>query len=132
MTVPRQGAPNCVSCPSYSITLGPDGQGVFSGERNTAVTGDYRFQATAQQVATFSHRIRPSRAGASTDLTFSQLCSTDARKYDTVSVTWMTADERPATLRFNRACSIRLHRKTADALLSAPSLLPIADLIGHR
>ena len=120
----------CLHCLSYTITLGPDGQGIFTGGRNAAATGDRRFTATPEQVRAFTDRLREYRPNGDVRMTGAPLCKQVSTDQDSVDVRWNGADGSPRHLDFYAGCDVEKNRKMATALSSAPSLLPIADLIG--
>lgn len=126
------------ACPAYSVTLGPDGQGIFAGEAFTASTGEHRFQATPEQVRAFTDRlaawrptgdklIEPGAGGRG-----GNRCREATTDQSTVDIRWQPALAPASHLRFYFGCDVTKNRAMADALLSAPDLLPIADLIGKR
>jgi len=118
------------TCPVYTVTLGPDGQGIFVGEQFTAVTGERRFPASAAQVAAFTEtlaRVRPTR-----DRDFGKGkgdCEQVATDAPSVRVRWQGA-LGSTTLSFYYGCSGKKASRVAADLRSAPDLLPVAALIG--
>lgn len=119
-------------CPAYKVTLGPDGQGIFSGEANTGTVGDRRFRASLDQARAFAAALRkvrptserlvePGRRG----------CGEAPTDQPSIDVRWQGV-EVAAHLRIYTGCRSKAARKLADTLRAAPALLPIADLIGPR
>ena len=47
------------ACPVYSVTVRPDGTGVFDGKRFTAVSGVRAFTLTKAQYDAFAARLAP-------------------------------------------------------------------------
>jgi hypothetical protein len=120
------------TCPVYTVTLGPDGQGIFVGEQFTAVNGERRFQASATQVAAFTEslaRVRPAR-----DREFGEGkadCEQVATDAPGVRVRWQGA-LGGTSLSFYYGCRGTEASRVAADLRTVPDLLPIADLIGKR
>ena len=123
----------CPNCASYIITLGPDGQGIFTGKAHTAVAGEHRFRAMPEQVRRFAARLQPYRPTGELLITGGALCRTYVGTHGYVfDVRWNPALRPPSRLRYRQNCDPAKHRKMCHALFSAPDLLPIADLIGKR
>ena len=130
ITYALRGSPICYGCATYTITLGPDGQGIFTGEHGTAVTGDRRFAATPEQVRAFAGRLRAYRPNGEVLMTGPPFCKELMTDQDTVDIRWQGAEGRPPHLAFYGGCDRDRNRKMAAALFSAPTLLPVAELIG--
>ena len=122
----------CLACASYTVTLGPDGQGIFAGERNTGVVGERRFQATPDQVRRFVAQLQPYRPNGELLMNQTPPCKQLPTDQDSVDVRWQPALASPAHLGFYAGCDYERNRAMAAALFSAPDLLPIADLIGKH
>ena len=120
------------ACPVYTVTLGPDGEGIFVGQRFTAVIGERRFQATPEQVRAFVAALRPYRAHGEVLMTGAPFCKAMASDMPTIDIRWQPALAAPAHLAFDKGCDGEKHRRMAAALTGAPALLQIADLIGRR
>jgi hypothetical protein len=118
-------------CPVYTVQVGLDGQGVFTGTEHTAVTGERRFTATPAQVADFFNRLQPYRPAGDLVLDGREACATYATDLPGADVTW-AGTGGGAHLSYNYGCDREKHRAMADALRAAPAALPIADLIGKR
>ncbi|WP_277967930.1 DUF6438 domain-containing protein [Sphingomonas echinoides] len=118
-------------CPVYSVTIGADGAGVFTGTRNTAVTGERRFTATARQVTDFFARLHPYLPVGERLLTGPETCKTYASDLPSADVTW-TGAGGSGHLVYDYGCDRGGNQALAEALRGAPQALPIADLIGKR
>ncbi|SEM47816.1 hypothetical protein SAMN05192583_0345 [Sphingomonas gellani] len=119
------------TCPVYTVTVGPDGQGVFNGEKFTAVAGERRFQATPEQVRAFTAALAKVRTEGDREITPGKPGCTDfATDMPGATVRWQGAGG-VSSLTFNYGCA-RDNRQIADALRAAPGLLPIGDLVGKR
>ena len=131
ITYTYSSSPLCQpNCPNYTITLGPDGQGIFA--RNDTTRERRRFRASREQTAAFSKRLHPYRPNGVVTMTDGGLCRTFVTDGDQMTIDWTAADGRPAHLLFNTGCDEAKHRKMAAAIADAPSLLPIADLLARR
>jgi hypothetical protein len=120
------------SCPIYTVTLGPDGQGIFEGARYTAARGERRFQATPAQMREFTRQLAAVRPRQ--DRVFAmgtpgcEPARTDAPGID---VRWQ-GTAGAVTLRAYGGCGGKDGRETYDALRRAAGALPIADYVGGR
>jgi hypothetical protein len=131
-TISYAATPCHGTCPVYTVTLGPDGQGIFVGDQFTAVTGERRFQASAAQVAAFTDtlaRVRPAK-----DREFGQGkadCEQAVTDAPGVRVRWQGA-LGGTSLSFYYGCRGTEASRVAAGVRAAPDLLPIPDLIGKR
>lgn len=123
------------ACPVYSVTLRPDGSGVFNGIRNTAVTGERKFQLSPDQYKAFAAQLAPYRP-ASGEVRYSQgepNCKQAVTDMPSVDIRWTRAIGDSQALHFYYGCRDTANRKIADALGSAIELLPpLEALIGER
>jgi len=143
--VPRRGetisyttSPCYGTCPAFTVTLGPDGQGIFVGQQSTAVAGERRFEASPEQVRAFTEKLAPFRPKGeeliepeATGKGRSR-CREAATDQSSVDIQWHPAAAPASHLRFYYGCDVAKNRAMAAALLGAPDLLPIADLIGKH
>lgn len=119
------------TCPVYSITLGPDGQGIFTGERFTAVTGERRFQASPDQVAAFTRSLAAYRPKGERLIQPGKAeCKAMVTDQPGVDVRWQPALAPAAHLGVYYGCDGMRHRAMFDALRAAPNALPVAAFIG--
>lgn len=121
------------ACPVYSVTVRPDGTGTFEGQRFTAVTGTRDFRLSRAHYDAFTDRLAPyrPRSGSVRYAPGEANCGQTATDMPSVEVQW---DGRAGhrALSFYFGCDREKNRVMADALGSAPDLLPIASLIGAR
>ncbi|MBO9715027.1 MAG: hypothetical protein J7495_19110 [Sphingomonas sp.] len=122
-------------CPVYAVTVRPDGSGVFTGKRFTAVTGEREFRLTPDQYRAFAAKLAPWRP-ASGEKRYSPGepgCEHAATDLPSVDITWTRAIGDSQHLYYYYGCRIGDgERPIADALGQAPDLLPIEALIGPR
>ena len=129
ITYHRRVPPMCMGCSAYTITLGPDGQGILEvGEG--AVTKEYRFQATPDELSAFTRRLRPYRPDGVVEIVAGRICHRAATEQYQVEITWTAADGRPSHLSYQEGCDMTKHRKMLAAIRSAPLLLPIGSYTG--
>lgn len=121
------------ACPVYTVTVRPDGTGTFEGQRHTAVTGVRDFRVTPAQYEAFLARLAPyrPRSGTVRIAPGEPGCGQAATDLPSVEVQWDgKAGHRALSYYFG--CDRERNQRMADALGSAPDLLPIASLIGAR
>ena len=118
-------------CPVYTVTIGTNGAGLFTGVSKTAVVGERRFTATPEQVADFFHQLQPYLPVGELLLTGPDACKTYATDLPSADVRW-TGGSGSGHLLFDYGCDWEQHRTLAEALRAAPQALPIAELIGKR
>ncbi len=121
-------------CPVYSITVHPDGTGVFEGKRFTAVTGTRSFTLSRAEYDAFAARLAPYRptSGQVRYAADNPLCTGFATDMPSVDVTWTRAIGDSQNLHYNFGCRLAKDTRIADVLGGATDGLPIQDLIGER
>lgn len=122
------------ACPVYSVTVRPDGSGVFTGKRFTAVTGEREFRLSREQYAVFSARLAPYRP-ASGEKRYSpgeKGCEHAVTDLPSVDVTWTRAIGDSQKLYYYFGCNLDGDRSMAEALGAAVEILPLEPLIGAR
>lgn len=120
------------ACPVYTVTVRPDGTGVFTGKRFTAVTGERAFTLTRAQYDAFAAAIAPYRP-ASGEVRYAPgepRCTQAATDMPSVDIRWTRAIGDSQGLYYYFGCNLSGDRSMADAIGSAPDALPIAALIG--
>ena len=123
----------CLRCAGYTVTLGPDGQGIFTGERQTAVIGDRRFQADPDAVRAFTRLLARYRPRGEVLLQAgSPACGPPATDQNSLDISWQSAIGAPSHLALYEGCGLAKRRRMIADLNAAPGVLPIADLIGKH
>lgn len=133
-SITYQTGPCFGACPVFSVTIRPDGSGVFTGKRFTAVEGERAFKATPAQYAAFAKALAPYRP-QSGEVRISHgdpRCKQVATDLPSVEVVWMRAIGDSQKLYFYFGCDMEKNAPMADALGNAPDALPIEELIGER
>lgn len=121
------------ACPVYSITVRPDGSGVFTGKRFTAVTGERAFKLTPAQYAAFAARLAPYRPASGEVRYEGKNCRQVATDMPSVDVRWTRAIGDSQALMFYFGCDMDKNRAMANALGGAiEALPPLEPLIGER
>lgn len=118
-------------CPVYSVVIGADGTGVFTGTSNTAVIGERRFTATSEQVADFFARLQPYLPLDEMLLAGPDTCKMYATDLPSADITW-TGKGGAGHLLYDYGCDRNAYHALAAALRDAPQALPISELIGKR
>jgi len=133
-SITYETAPCFGACPVYSVTVRPDGSGVFDGKRFTAVSGARTFTLTREQYDAFATRLAP-YIPQSGDVRYAigeANCRNPVTDMPSVDVTWTRAIGDRQHLHFYFGCDLEKNRAMRDALGHAPDALPIAELIGAR
>jgi hypothetical protein len=122
------------ACPVYSVTVRPDGSGVFTGKRFTAVTGERAFKLTPAEYAAFASRLAPYRpaSGERRVSPGEKGCEHAATDLPSVDITWTRAIGDSQKLYYYFGCNMGGDRSMAEALGGAAETLPLEALIGER
>lgn len=120
------------ACPVYSVTVRPDGSGVFTGRRFTAVTGEREFKLTPGQYNAFAARLAPYRPKSGEVRYSGANCKQVATDMPSVDVRWNRAIGDSQALMFYFGCDMEKNRAMAEALGGAVEVLPLDALIGER
>lgn len=134
-TISYAAGPCFGACPVYSFTVGPDGNGSFTGKRFTSATGERSFQVTPDQYAAFAAALAPYRPARGTTRRYSHGepgCEQAATDMPSAEIRWGAGGDA-ATLHYYFGCDREANRAMADAIGNAPDLIPaLAPLIGAR
>lgn len=133
-TIRYETTPCYGRCPVYTLTINNRGEGVFTGTRFTAVTGERRFQATPEQFDAFAYALRPYMP-ADGELLIEQgskLCKNAATDMPSVDIVRDRGGSGRDHLHLYFGCDMEKNRAMKNAIGNAPDKLPIEDLIGPR
>lgn len=123
------------TCPAYSVTVMPTGEGVFEGRSHTAVTGEQTFAvdaATYRRFADHLAAVRPASGDRRIEMQSAD-CGNAPTDMPGIDVRWSTNTGGPdQSLSLYLGCNSAEARRVAAVLKSARDLLPIAGLIGKR
>lgn len=120
-------------CPVYAVTIRPDGSGVFTGKRHTAVSGERAFKVSPADYAAFAARLQPYRP-ASGERRYEHGtpgCRQIVTDMPSVAVRWTRAIGDSQALYYYFGCNTGEATAIGDALGAAPDALPpLEALIG--
>jgi hypothetical protein len=117
------------SCPVYTVVVPPSGPARFTGTRFTAATGERTMAVTPAQAQAFAARLLPLVPASGVTRYQPGEANCPNAPTDMPSVQVRVDGERG--IDFYYGCA-RDNPAVADALRSAPDLLPLAALIGDR
>lgn len=122
-------------CPVYSVTVSPDGEGMFEGERHVDATGSHAFRidpATYRRFADHLAAVRP-ESGDRNISHGEPDCGNAPTDMPSITVRWSSntgaADQN---LRLYLGCNSAEAKRVAAVLKAAPDMLPIDQFIGDR
>jgi hypothetical protein len=120
-------------CPVYKVSVYPGGRGVFTGIRNTNVSGEQAFTVTPEQYAAFARALAPFRPAIGDRLVQPGKpgCEHQATDLPSVDIHWTGMGRQLRRLYFYYGCNMEANAKMAEALGNAPDALPIATMIGE-
>lgn len=121
------------TCPVYSVTVTPEGEGVFEGKQHVATTGTQSFRIAPANYRRFAEHlaaVRP-RQGDRNISHGEPDCGNAPTDMPSITVRWSSntgaADQN---LRLYLGCRGAEADRVAGVLKSAPEMLPIAAYIG--
>ena len=116
-------------CPTYQVTVDANVQGLFEGQRFTAVKGRRRFHFSPAQFVAFRDRLKLDRPVGTRRLS-GDACRSMATDQITVTIRWSGGRQPPAQLSAYFGCDMDRNAALFRRLATAPQLLPIAAFIG--
>ena len=119
------------ACPVYRVTVSPDGTGTFEGRRFTAVTGERSFRLTPEQYRAFAAHLAPLRPAEGSVRLAGEACTVLATDLPSAEVTWFSQIGSSQSYYLYYGCDMEKNAAAAERLRRAPSLLPIAEMIGR-
>lgn len=120
------------ACPSYSVTVEPDGSGVLFPEKFTSVPGETRFTVTPAQYRRLRDTLSPFRPATGTQRKIApgdpscQRMATDMPGYQIV---WTRAPSKPTQLDYYGGCHDPQHTRLRAAIAGVPKLLGIEKML---
>ena len=119
------------ACPSYSVTVTPEGSGLLVPERFTAVPGPTRFTVTPAQYRRLRASLAPFRPATGTRkrIAHGENCerfATDMPGYD---IEWTRKDVDKTELDFQSGCHDAKYTRLRDAIAAVPKLLQIEAML---
>jgi hypothetical protein len=126
-----EAGPCSTLCPVYRVTVGVDGKGLFEGVRHTAAAGRHRFAVPAETFSAFIAALEPVRPKQGLSAYDSRRgCVTKAEGLPSARISWRDRSGARQALLYDFGCNAERNRAISDRVGQAPSLLPIAALIG--
>jgi hypothetical protein len=119
------------ACPVFKVTVSPDGRGTFEGRQYTAVQGKRQFRLTPAQYRAFAAQLAPLRPAEGVVRMSGEACTQMATDLPSAEVTWFSQIGNSQSLYFYFGCDMEKNQAMAQRIRSAPSLLPIRELIGR-
>jgi len=129
-SVTYQTGPCFGTCPVYTVTVHSNGQGLFTGQAHTTVTGQQAFTVTAAQYQAFVAHLAPIRPATGTvRYDSAPECTSMVTDLPSADVKWHTFGGQQQELYFYYGCRFANSQVMAQRLSSAPNLLPIGSFI---
>ncbi|MEJ7925593.1 DUF6438 domain-containing protein [Sphingobium sp. AN641] len=121
-------------CPSYSVTVTPDGSGLLEPRKNTAVPGPTRFTVTAAQYRRLRAALAPFRpaTGTAKRIGGKEHCTRFATDMPTYKIAWDQAGASRTQLDFQSGCQDARYARLRAALVATPRTLDIAPMLKAR
>ncbi|MGE4322465.1 MAG: DUF6438 domain-containing protein [Sphingobium sp.] len=118
-------------CPSYSLTVTPDGSGLLTPQRFTAVPGPTRFTVSAAQYRRLRVALAPYRptAGTVKRIANGENCARFATDMPAYTIQWSRGAGKPARLEFQSGCMDARYARLRTAIGAVPRLLEIEPML---
>ena len=116
----------------FKVTVRPDGTGTFEGRRFTRVEGERNFTLTPAQYRAFEAQLAPLRPREGSVRLSGEACAQMATDLPSAEVTWFSQIGNSQSYYFYYGCDMEKNAAIAERIRRAPSLLPIADMIGRE
>lgn len=118
-------------CPSYSVTVTPDGSGLLVPDRNTSVPGPTRFTVTNAQYRKLRASLAAFRpaTGQSKRIGHGENCERFATDMPGYAIEWTREGGGKAALDFQSGCFDARYAKLRAALSAMPKLLEIEAML---
>lgn len=138
-TISYETGPCYGRCPAYRFTVAGNGEGVFTGLRDTAVIGERAFRVSPAEYSAFAGALAPHRPAAGTVRRYADGlpgCEQAATDMPSAEVKWREGGReggRESGLSYYFGCHTEEETGIGDAIGNAPDLLPALEpLIGPR
>lgn len=118
-------------CPSYSVTVEPDGSAILVPERNTSVPGETRFTVSPLQYRKLRDSFAPYRpaTGAEKRIGHNEDCHRFATDHPTYDIRWTRRGQEKTELHFNAGCHDARYARLRAAIAAVPKLLDIEAML---
>lgn len=112
-------------CPVYSVSIGPDSEVTFSGERNTTVLGDRQRRADPKLFAHVAASLEPFRPAEAASGRVA--CDAAISDTSTYTITWIAADGRRTVATHQSGCTGGPGKELDQILRALPRELGVDD-----
>lgn len=118
-------------CPTFAITVEPDGEGIYDGTRFVKTEGERRFTVSPQDYAAFRDRLADFRPAKSVRYDYENCDGPVATDHPSVKVSWTQADGETQVLDWYMGCRQPELSENSDAIYRAWQELPeVVALVG--
>ena len=118
-------------CPSYSVTVEPDGSAVLVPQRNTSVPGETRFTVSPLQYRRLRDSFAPFRPATGTHKRIApgENCDSVATDHPGYEVAWTRKGQEKTVLSYYSGCHDARYAKLRAAVAAVPKLLDIEAML---
>ena len=117
-------------CPSFALSISPEGEGSYEGRAFVANRGKADFTATDVEYRAFAQRLAPFRPDRSVKYDYENCDGPVATDSPSVTITWRNPGEPPVTLNWYMGCRQPGLAENSKALYRAWEELPLESLVG--
>ncbi|MET0137868.1 MAG: DUF6438 domain-containing protein [Sphingobium sp.] len=118
-------------CPSYSLTVTPDGSGLLEPQRFTAVPGPTRFTVSMAEYRRFRTALLPYKpaAGTTKSISHGQNCERFATDMPGYAIEWSRANAEPTRLEYQSGCMDARYGKLRTTIAAIPRMLGVEAMV---
>jgi hypothetical protein len=118
-------------CPSYAITVEPDGSAVLIPERNTSVPGETRLTVTPLQYRKLRDSFTPFRpvTGTTRKIAQGENCDHAATDMSNYQIVWTRQGQKKTELDFYAGCFDARYARLRAAVQAVPKTLDIEKML---
>ncbi|WP_336959179.1 DUF6438 domain-containing protein [Sphingobium aquiterrae] len=119
------------ACPSYSVTIEPDGSGVLIPQKNTAVPGETRFTVTPAQYRRLRTALAPWRPATGTKKRIApgENCERAATDMPGYQIEWSRRGQGRTNLDFYSGCFDARYAGLRRTVSQVPAILEIQRML---
>lgn len=132
-TISIAAGPCFGTCPSYKVTVTPDGSGLLEPRRFTAVPGPTRFTVTPLQYRRLRTALAAYRPATGMEKTINQEnCTRFATDQPGYVIEWTRAGAKATMLDFQSGCHDARYTRLRAAITAMPRTLDIEPMLKPR
>ncbi len=132
-TISITAGPCFGACPSYKVTVTPDGSGLLEPRRFTAVPGPTRFTVTTQQYRRLRTALMAYRPTTGMTKKIGQeSCTRFATDHPGYVIQWTRAGTKATQLDFQSGCHDARYAKLRAAITAMPKTLDIEPMLKSK